>query len=591
MDKLSAEVQKLAAQWLKWDPNPDTKKEIQDLVDKSDEAELKKRLVNRISFGTAGLREAMKAGFAYMNDLTVIQASQGFATYLEKTVPGSKDQGVVIGYDGRYNSQRYAQNSANIFLSKGFKVFLFNRMVATPHVSFGVVDRHAAAGIMVTASHNPKNDNGYKVYWSNSCQIVEPHDKGISECIMANLEPWQVESDLFKKSPLCHDDTEEVLKHYFEKIQEWCFHREDNKASKMPIVYTPMHGVGLEYATRAFEAYGLPAFVPVKEQMHPDPDFPTVPFPNPEEGKGALKLSMAAADSSGAKVIIANDPDADRLAAAEKQPSGEWKIFNGNELGIILADWAYTQYKTKHPNVDNSSLVVLNTTVSSKMLWAMAKAEGLHYEETLTGFKWLGNKAQDLAKTGKKFLFAFEEAIGYMIGDMSLDKDGIRAAAAFAEMSVHYYMHDNTLANRLKQLQEKYGYFASNNRYFFNYDPSKLAPIFDYMRNGGKYFEAAGRFKIKHIRDLTTPGYDTQQADKKPILPVSRGSQMITFFFENGAILTLRGSGTEPKIKYYSELQGTDVDATNKELAELVQAVIHDFLRPEANGLVKPSDN
>jgi phosphomannomutase len=593
MSKVSKEVENLVRKWVEWDPNEQTRKEIQDLFNNGNENELKKRLGSRMTFGTAGLRETMKAGFAYMNDLTVIQASQGLATYLEKTVSNGKQQGVIVGYDGRHNSRRFAELTANIFLSRGFVVHLFNTTVPTPLTSFGVRDRGCCAGIMITASHNPKQDNGYKVYWSNSCQIIEPHDKGISECIMENLEPWKVNPKLYQTSPLLHDPTVEVCSHYMQRIIEWSFCREVNPKQKLKIVYTPMHGVGHPYAQKAFAAFGLPEYIPVKEQMDVDPEFPTVPFPNPEEGKGALKLAIQTADHVGAPVIIANDPDADRLAAAEKLPSGEWKIFTGNELGILLADWIITQFKKRNPDFSLSKCVVLSTAVSSKMLSVMARAEGLYYEETLTGFKWLGNKAEELIKKGMKFLFAFEEAIGYMVGDVCLDKDGIRGAAVLAEMASSYYSQNVTLLQRLKTLQQKYGYFATNNRYFFINDMTKLAPIFNKIRNGGKYTDKCGSFKIRHIRDLTAPGYDSQQSDKKPILPVSRNTQMITFFFENGAIATLRGSGTEPKLKYYVELSGNanESERVDAELNRLVQAIIENFLEPSKNDLKPPADS
>jgi len=277
------------------------------------------------------------------------------------------------------------------------------------------------------------------------------------------------------------------------------------------------------------------------------------------------------------------------LAVAEKQEKGECKIFTGNEIGILLGHWAWTQYKHKNPDIKPANCAVLNTTVSSKMLKAMAEKEGLYYEETLTGFKWLGNKADELQKQGKHFVFAFEEAIGFMVGDVCLDKDGIRGGAVFAEMAVYLNNRSLLCGQHLNNLYKEYGYFATNNRYFFCYDPKILELIFQRIRNDGKYCNSVGSFKVKHIRDLTT-GYDNSQPNNKAILPVSSSTYMITFFFENGCVGTLRGSGTEPKLKYYVELAGSDPQATTKTLNDIVDAMIAQLLEPEKNGLEKPKD-
>jgi len=349
-----------------------------------------------------------------------------------------------------------------------------------------------------------------------------------------------------------------------------------------------MHGVGRHCIENIFEVFGLAPFIPVPLQIDPNPDFPTVAFPNPEEGKGALKLSMETADANGSKVIIANDPDADRLAAAEKN-GDTWHIFSGNELGLILGYWMFEQLVKDKPEVDRSKVAVLNTTVSSKSLAAFAKAEGLYYEETLTGFKWLGTAIQRLQKEGYTFLFAFEEAIGYMIRSVPLDKDGVSAAAVFAELSHYLYSKGTNVLSYLTSIYEKYGYFVTNNRYFFCYDPKIQFKIFEELRNGGKYRTTCGPYKIKYIRDLMGAGYDSRQENLKPILPTS-STPMITYYFENGAVATLRGSGTEPKLKYYVELSGKDPKAVSAELDDLVAHIITHFLQPDKFEIFKPKD-
>mmetsp|Transcript_20536 Transcript_20536/g.28815 ORF Transcript_20536/g.28815 Transcript_20536/m.28815 type:complete len:593 (-) Transcript_20536:421-2199(-) len=588
----TSKIDELVSLWMKWDKNPKTRSEIQDLVTQNNVEELSARLGTRIAFGTAGLRGKMQAGFACMNDLTVIQASQGLCMYILETVPEGAKKGVFIGYDGRHNSKEFAVLTAATFLSKGVTVYMMPVLSATPIVSYGTVLKGCIAGVMITASHNPKDDNGYKVYWDNGSQIISPHDSGIATCINKNLEPWNIDHHaILRESKLLHDPLQDILTHYFRDIKEKCsFQSAVSGTHKLGIVFTPMHGVGHYWTSQAFKAFGLADYIPVPEQIEPDGDFPTVAFPNPEEGKGALKLAMETAKKHNVSVIIANDPDADRLAAAELQPSGEWKIFTGNEIGILLAHWVWTQYQAKH-KPDPAQCAVLNSTVSSKMLRSLAQKEGLIYEETLTGFKWLGNKADLLRKSGKKVLFAFEEAIGFMVEDICLDKDGVRGAPVFAEMANYLYSQGLTCTQQLTVLYQKYGYFASNNRYFFCYNPQTMETIFNRIRNGGKYFDKIGAFAVKNIRDLTT-GYDNTQPDHKAVLPTSSSTHMITFYFENGAVLTLRGSGTEPKLKYYSEMAGPYEQQHQivQTLAEVVQAVIDVCLEPQKNGLLPPKD-
>ncbi|KAL6077659.1 Phosphoglucomutase [Balamuthia mandrillaris] len=604
----------LAAQrWLEWDTHPQSRAQVADLLasyekgtseeEKRALKELQAHFLSRISFGTAGLRGRMAPGFANMNHLTVIQASQGLCKYLEQ-VEGEelKTKGVVVGRDHRHNSKLFAELTAAAFLSRGVRVYLFDQgVVATPFVPYAVTLKGACAGIMVTASHNPKDDNGYKVYWKNGCQIVSPHDKGIAAAIENNLAPWEglyedeQRTALFKAAKdqgTLIDPTDEVVQQYYRSIAEnYCYHREENEKSDMKIVFTPMHGVGKEWVAKALEAFGLPPYIAVPQQIEPDPDFPTVAFPNPEEGKGALKLAMETADSAGASLIIANDPDSDRLAIAEKNEDS-WTIFNGNQIGILLAHWVWQEFHKRHPDVPAELCVMLNTTVSSKMLAAMAVKEGLIYEETLTGFKWLGNLAEAYTNQGKHFLFAFEEAIGYMVGNLCLDKDGVRAAAVFAEMANFLRTHySRTCLQQLNLLYEKYGYFATQNSYFFCYNPVTMDTIFRDIRNDGKYSESCGPYKIKHIRDLTT-GYDSSQEDHKAKLPVSSSTHMITFYFENGCVATLRGSGTEPKLKYYVELNGspTEKEQVRATLNDIVQNIISQWLRPEHHALQPPAE-
>lgn len=411
-----ASIRAMAEEWIRYDPNAVTRGHIQENLVGNKYSDLSMRLGTRLTFGTAGLRGPFGAGTNRMNDLVVLQTAQGLCRYLEKEFankPELRENGICIGYDHRamdtdiLSSKSFALVAAAVFISQGVKVHLFDHFVATPLVPFCVEQRGCAAGIMVTASHNPKDDNGFKVYWGNGAQIVPPHDKGIEACIAQNLVPFSEALELLsiptelssngtgvitdasklRESPLCNNPTDEIGELYFNSMSERvCRYRDENAQSvAIPITYTAMHGVGHAWTSRSFEAFGLHPYIPVEQQIEPDPTFPTVPFPNPEEGEGALMLGFATAEEAGSRVVIANDPDADRLAAAERDPStGIWRVFSGNEIGVLLGHWQWLQHKsnkTRYPK----GVAMLASTVSSKMLRAMAEEEGFHFEETLTG--------------------------------------------------------------------------------------------------------------------------------------------------------------------------------------------------------------
>jgi phosphomannomutase len=372
---------------------------------------------------------------------------------------------------------------------------------------------------------------------------------------------WNV--DALNSSTLLREPFDEMFKTYFENMLAVIppkFININNEA-KLKIVYTAMHGVGYPFVERAFEVANLQPLHAVIEQRDADPEFPTVKFPNPEEGKSCLELSMKLADKIGSDLILANDPDADRLAVAERDPrTKKWKVFNGNEIGSLLGWWSLQYYKEKYPGANLNNCYILASTVSSKMLKTMSRVEGFNFEETLTGFKWMGNRSVELIENhGKEVLFAFEEAIGFMFSPTVLDKDGVSAAAHLGTMASYLKIKEGkSLCEMLDQLYADYGYHYSINNYFLCYEPEKIVKIFERMRNwNGKCDEYPssilnGKYKIASIRDLTT-GIDTAQSDRKSLLPSSKSSQMITFTLENDTVVTLRTSGTEPKIKYYSE--------------------------------------
>jgi len=340
--------------------------------------------------------------------------------------------------------------------------------------------------------------------------------------------------------------------------------------------------VGTPFTRTAFESFGHAPLVMVPEQNEPDATFPTVAYPNPEEGKGALELAFQAANAAGSPLVLANDPDADRLAVAERQPSGQWQMFSGNEIGMLLAHWLMTKARERGAAVEK--LAVVASTVSSKMTRALAQHEGMHFDETLTGFKWICNRKAELQAEGYQVVLAFEESIGFCCGNLVNDKDGVCAAAVFAELAADAYRRGSTVSRHLVALYETYGHFISRQGYVTVPDPSLTIAIFDEIRAGGKYPSVIGSYEVAHVRDLTT-GYDGSTPDQKTVLPASTSSQHLTFTFRNGCVANLRGSGTEPKLKYYVELHGSDKDAVTATLLEMVKTIVLECLQPERNGL------
>ncbi|KAF8567178.1 hypothetical protein P879_04659 [Paragonimus westermani] len=599
---MEAELVAKVEQWLQFDKNEVTRSEILRLKEANDSQQLARLLLCRMEFGTAGLRASMGPGNSQMNDLTIIQTTQGLLKYASLQFKDLKNKGIVVGFDGRYNSKKWAHYVANIFMNAGCTVYLFRECYPTPMLAFGVRHFKTALGVMITASHNPKEDNGYKVYWCNGCQIVSPHDKGISACIVENLVPlessWEI--GLLESNSLCHNPLPELIETYCRLQKErMCFTPSRNAECREVFTYTAIHGVGWEAVKKISAAFGFSHPLPVMEQIYPDPEMRTVKYPNPEEGRSVLDLAISRAESVGSRIILANDPDADRLAVAEKQQNGQWKIFSGNELGALFGAWIWSMWRKFNPKADVSKVGMLSSTVSSKILQTIAKKEGFYFEETLTGFKWMGNRADKLAKEGIQVLFAFEEAIGFMCGDVVLDKDGVGALAVMSELIASVYRDRSSLQEFLESVYSKYGYHITNNSYYFCYDPLKISAMFERIRhwpdNPGPagYPQALGRFRIVGIRDLTT-GYDTAYPDLKARLPVSKSSQCITFHFDNGVCITIRTSGTEPKVKYYSELRsqsncGRTCAELTAELQELIDLMVDVFCEPKKNGFIARS--
>jgi phosphoglucomutase/phosphopentomutase len=656
-----------AASFAQWDTNPTTRA-LHAQHATWDGAALSRAFGARLEFGTAGLRGPMGVGCARMNEVTVMQAAQGLVAHLLEAVPGAAARGVVVGYDhraqGGLSSRRFALLTAAVCLARGVRCHLFEGLAATPLVPFAILHLGAAAGVMVTASHNPKEDNGYKVYWGNGAQIISPVDKAIAAAIAAHAAPWEPQAyaaaldggageAALLAQPLHSNPMPAVLPAYLAAVTAaLCRSAPRNALPAAPrpgITYTAMHGVGTRFAQAVFAHFQLPPFTLVQQQVEPNPDFPTVAvrgarthfplplrccftltppschltpwrlqFPNPEEGAGALKLAIETADAANDSLILANDPDADRLAVAEWVPAaggagegagagagagggwaprvrgapGAWRVFTGNEIGALLAAWRWRGYLEAAPGGAGGAAAAqpayrraaffCASAVSSKFLQRMAQREGFSYEETLTGFKWMGNAMARAEGAGQVPLFAFEEAIGFACAGCVRDKDGLSAAALFAEMAGVLAGEGQSCVGALAALYARYGASCSNNGYLFVSDPSATEAIFSRLIAGGKYWARCGALAISGVRDLKAPGWDSGAVGGVPTLPLSSGSNMLTYTFANGVTATLRSSGTEPKLKWYAEGPSEEaVDAT-------VECIMDEMLQPEAHGLKRP---
>ncbi|XP_045447654.1 phosphoglucomutase-2 [Melitaea cinxia] len=592
--------------WLIRDKNPVTYQEVVDDIKNSRWDKLKKTMLNRQKFGTAGLRAAMGAGYMCMNDVVVLQTAQGLCSYVQKVCNQAQiHNGVVIGFDGRYNSKRFAELTAKVFISASIPAHLFSSVCPTPLVSFGTILYGAAAGVMVTASHNPKEDNGYKVYWSNGTQVITPHDDNILEEIWSCLdipdEHWDIEE--IRNHELVKDCQDEVTSKYMDYIRSSL--REDvletNRKAEIKTVYSAMHGVGYDFIVKAFETANLKAPISVIEQQNPNPDFPTVKFPNPEE-KECLDLSRKLAEENGVKLVLVNDPDADRLAVAEyNDKSKSWKVFTGNEMGSLLGWWLLQQHILGGGPVGEDDVFLLASFVSSKMLRAVAKGKG-QLVETLTGFKWMGNATLLLLEQGETPIFAFEEAIGYMCSPRVPDKDGVSAAVHVASLASSLYSKGSSLLGQLQALYAEYGYHISYNSYFIFHEPNVISKIFSRIRNyhgPGIYPKKVGSCKITSINDFTAGVKIPEEVNGGGQLRVLgtgldqdyTSGEMIAFTCEGGLSVIVRTSGTEPKLKYYTELAchaplPSEQEAKKVELEIMVKEFIEELLQPKENGLI-----
>ena len=565
-------------EYKKWCESPEfdeeTKKEL--IAIKDDEKEIEDRFYKELEFGTAGLRGVIGAGTNRMNKYTVGKATQGLANYILEQ--GTQDKGVAISYDSRRMSKEFSLLTALILNANGIKTYLFENLRPVPELSFTVRKLKCTAGVMITASHNPPKYNGYKVYWDDGAQIVEPRDKEIIAKVRA-VESFSEIKEISKEEAIekglfnvigteMDDEYISVLK---SKILNPEIVKEQGK--KLKVVYTPLHGTGNTIAGRLFKEIGMENVYVVPEQKDPDGEFPTVSYPNPED-KAAFKLALELAKKEDADVVLATDPDADRLGIfAKDAKTGEYMEYTGNMSALLIAEYRIEQMKEKGILPEDGMFIT--TIVSSDLAKAIAKYYNLECIEVLTGFKNIGRiMRQEEEKNGMKYVFGFEESYGCLIGDYARDKDGIAAVMALCEAACYYASKGKTLWDAMEDIYKKYGYYKEAQVSIVMEGAEGAEKIKEMMTNmRNTPVEKIGEYKVLTFKDVEKDYVKDMVTgeESKTGLPKSN---VLYYALEDNNWCCVRPSGTEPKIKLYMGVKGTsDADAA-KNLEALKEAMV-----------------
>ena len=557
-----------------------TKEELKAIKD--DENEIKERFYMDLEFGTAGLRGIIGAGTNRMNIYVVRRATQGLANYIAKV--DKKSQGVAIAYDSRHMSPEFAQEAALCLAANGIKAYIFEPLRPTPELSFAVRHLGCVAGINVTASHNPPEYNGYKVYWEDGAQITPPHDTGIMGEVKA-ISDWNTVKTMDKeeavKAGLFEVIGQAVDDAYMAELKKQIIHMDAIQAEgkNLKIVYTPLHGTGNIPARRILKELGFENVYVVPEQELPDGDFPTVSYPNPEAAE-AFELGLKLAREVDADIVLATDPDADRLGVRVKDRNGEYHDLTGNMSGCLLANYELSQRKAVNGSLPEDGALV-KTIVTTNLADAIAKGYGVNLIEVLTGFKYIGQQILGFENSGKgTYLFGFEESYGCLIGTYARDKDAIVATMALCEAAAYYKTQGKTLWDAMIDMYEEFGYYKDAIQAVTMKGIEGLQKIQEIMTTlrqnppaefAGHKVTAVRDYKLDEITDLAT-------GEKKPTgLP---NSNVLYYELTDDAWVCVRPSGTEPKVKFYYGVKGTSLadadeksDAMGKAVLEMVDSM------------------
>ena len=564
-------------EYKKWCESPEfdeqTKKELLEIKD--DTKEIEDRFYKELEFGTAGLRGVIGAGTNRMNKYTVGKATQGLANYIIEQ--GTQNKGVVISYDSRRMSKEFSLQTALILNANGIKTYLFENLRPVPELSFAVRELKCTAGVMITASHNPPKYNGYKVYWDDGSQIVSPRDKDIIGKVRAvenYNEIKEISEEEAKKSGLFNIIGTEMDEKYLSVLKSKVLNPEivKEQGKDLKVVYTPLHGTGNTVAERLLNEIGLQNVYVVPEQKDPDGNFPTVDYPNPEDKK-AFKLALELAQKVDSDVVLATDPDADRLGIfAKDAKTGKYMEYTGNMSALLIAEYRISQMKEK--GILPADGMFVTTIVSSELAKAIAKYYNLECIEVLTGFKNIGavmKKAEE--NKDKTYVFGFEESYGCLIGDYARDKDGIAAVMALCEAACYYKSKGKTLWDAMNDIYEKYGYYKETQVSIVMEGAEGAQKIKDMMTNmRNTDIEKIGEYKVLTFKDVDKDIVKNMQTGEvtKTGLPKSN---VLYYELENNSWCCVRPSGTEPKIKLYMGVKGSSEEDASKKLEDLKNAM------------------
>jgi phosphoglucomutase len=567
-----------AQKWLTESFDAETRAQVQNMLDSDDKTELINSFYQDLEFGTGGLRGIMGAGTNRMNIYTVGAATQGLSNYLKKAFSDLPQIKVAIGHDCRNNSRKFAETAANIFAANGFKVYLFEDLRPTPELSFAIRELGCQSGIILTASHNPKAYNGYKAYWNDGAQIVEPHDIGIID------EVKNVQTSDIKwtgDSALIESLGEDFDQKFVEKTTSVTINPEVIKRQNdLKIVYTPIHGTGVKLVPQALAAAGFTNIIHIPEQDVVSGDFPTVISPNPEE-PAAMEMAMKKAAEEGADIVMATDPDADRIGVCTRNDQGEWIIVNGNQTAILFLYYIITQYKERGLLKGNE--FVVKTIVTSELIAKMAQKNGIEFFDCYTGFKFIAEVIRDNEGI-KKYIGGGEESFGFMPADFVRDKDAVSSCVLMAEIAAWAKDQGKSLYDLLKAIYFEYGFSKEKMKYVVREGQQGQVEIQNLM----KQFRAnppqtLGGSKLAVVKDYQTLVERNVLTGAESKIDQKVTSNVLQFFTEDGTKISVRPSGTEPKIKFYIEVSDTmhtigDFEAANARTDAKVNDVMKELV-------------
>jgi len=573
---LDPAIQTRAESWLRAPYDETTIAAVKELFDTKQYTELTDSFYKDLEFGTGGLRGIMGAGTNRMNKYTIGRATQGLSNYLLKTYAGEQIK-VAISYDSRNNSQSFARLVADVFSANGIQVYLFSELRPTPHLSFAVRHLACQAGVMLTASHNPKEYNGYKAYWNDGGQLVPPHDKNVIKEVYAIEDPSQIK--FTPEEANIHLLGKEMDDAYLDAIASLIIRPEAVKRQEdLKIVYSPIHGTGVTLVPPALERWGFVNVHLVEAQAKPDGNFPTVVYPNPEEEE-AMSLAVKTGEQIGADVIFATDPDADRVGAAVKNKDGNYQLLNGNQIGSLLVNYVLSAKKEQGDLRPDD--YVVKTIVTTNLIADIAKQYGVTYYDTLTGFKYIGELITLKGGQGR-FLVGGEESYGYLVGELVRDKDAVVSAVFIAEMAAYYKDQGKTLFDALIALYVQHGYYKEKLISLTKKGKAGAEEIRAMMeRLRSEPPQTLGGIDVAEIKDYEKSESYNLKTGKREVINLPK-SDVLQFITVDRDVISARPSGTEPKIKFYCSVRqplnsAADFERVGQELEERVDRIMKDI--------------